>query len=91
MKSSRTPAAILDPSLSPQDRIRTLLAFSLCVDSVQDTDPLTLWSSLDLTEAVIVCERDLKIPEIEDERLLKCLTIEDLTEVILGSPQAPVG
>ncbi len=89
MKSTRTPpAAIIAEDATPTDRVRSLLAFSLCVDSVNDDDLLALWPSLDLVEAIMICESALKIPEIEDEHLLRCSTIGKLAEVIVSS--APV-
>ena len=73
---------ITPADLSPQDRIRHILAFSLCMDKVSDSDLLAQWPSLDVTEAVVCCERELKIPEVDDELLLRCLTIGDLVRAI---------
>ena len=88
MTSARTkPVALISEDATPTDRVRTLLAFSLCVDHVSDDEPLDKFNSLDLVEAVVVCERTLGLKEIDDERLLKCQTIGRRVGVIVaGAP-----
>ncbi len=89
MKSTRTsPVAIIAEDATPSDRVRGLLAFSLCVDSVNDDDLLALWPSLDLVEAIMICESALKIPEIDDGHLLRCSTVGKLIGVIVASAPA---
>lgn len=68
--------------LTPEGHIREIIAFSLGEGSVSDSDLLDRWTSLDCVEAIVCCERDLKIPEIEDEKLLKCMTIGDLVRAV---------
>ena len=77
MKVAPTPAA----DQTPAGHIRDLIAFSLCEDQVQDTDLLGKWSSLDVVEAVVVCERALGTGEIDDERLIRCRTVGDLVRI----------
>jgi hypothetical protein len=87
MKSTKSlPRTEADLSL--EGHIRYLLALSLCVDSVADSDPLAMHASLDVVEAIIICERDLEIPEISDDKLLKCETIGALVGVIRGCQAA---
>ena len=89
MTSARTkPVAHIAEDATPADRVRTLLAFSLCVDSVRDEDSLDIFPSLDVVEAIVVCERALGIPEIDDERLLKCQTIGRRVGVIVAGEPA---
>lgn len=86
MKSIKT-AAVIDPiDLSPEARIRHILAFSLGEVSVSDSDPLEKWSSLDCVEAIVCCERDLEIPEINDDLLLKCKMIGDIVKLCRVQP-----
>lgn len=85
MKSTKQ-APSTAPDLTPEARIRQILALSLHEESVKDADSLTLWSSLDCVEAVIACERQLGIPEIDDDLLLKCKTIGDIVELCLVQP-----
>ena len=75
-------AAVLQADLSQHDRIRALLAFSLCVDAVYDEDLLDKWSSLYCVEAVVACERAFGVAEIEDDELLRCRSIGDLVRAV---------
>lgn len=81
MKSTKhAPQTAAEPT--PEDRIRQIIALSLCESEVRDNDPLERWTSLDVVEAIVVVERDLGIPEIDDGLLIKCLTIGALVGVI---------
>jgi acyl carrier protein len=77
LKASPTLPATTDPAA----RIREILAFSLCENAVADNDLLSKWSSLDVVEAVVACEQALGIPEIDEDRLIRCKTIGDLIRI----------
>ncbi len=81
MKSTKT-APKTGPDLSPEGKVRQMIALSLCVESVYDADSLDRWPSLDLVEAVVICERALGLGEIDDDKLLACKTIGDLVDII---------
>ncbi len=89
MARPATPPAIpAEPS--PEDRIRQLIALSLCEAKVQDADLLSGWSSLDIIEAAIEIETAFQI-SLPDDDLLELKTIGDLvclSRKALDRPQA---
>lgn len=82
------PDPTLPATLTPEESIRAILATALSVDEVRDEDLLDPHASIDVVEGVVRCERHLSITEVDEDRLLRCLTIGDLIRLCLRSVPA---